>query len=348
MYQSTADYAVIAVNPTLIILMLTALVHFLVLCAYSGEFTYRLMYILFLFILASTLIARISIEKGRAYAAMYALALAGATFIAINQFVALSGPLANLSFIFNTFLIVLIWFLADRITYDCTVIDDQVNSAGEGLLTAKGLFGSGQSTTKGQQAPAVNLDGTSVAVDENATDSRSLPSRRRGHKPGRWVLYLAIGALPLFGLGQLFLPDSDPVRANALRSLGIYLFATLALLVSTSFLGVRRYLRQRGAEMPAEVSVAWLAGGIVFTAVIILFCFLLPIPGRMLASAQLPQWLVSPEGLRSSRFGWGDEAVKDEQSSNSQISSQQSGSQQSGSQQSGSQQSGNQQSGNQQ
>jgi hypothetical protein len=359
LYQTSADYAVIAVCPTLIILMLTALVHFLVLCMYQGDYTSRLMYIFFLFIVATTLIARIAIEQGRAYAFGYAVALGLATFIAINRFVVLSGPLAGLSFIFNTILIVLIWWIADRITFDCTVIDDSVNSAGEGLLNSSGLFGGASSRQKElakNPTPNTELDGTSTSDQDSQADSRALPRKRRGHQPGRWVLYLALAALPMFGIGQLFLPGFDTVRSGALRSLGIYLFATLALLVTTSFLGVRRYLRQRGTEMPNEVSVAWLAGGIFLTAAILVLCFILPLPGRMIAQMELPKWLVSPDGLKASRFGWGNEAAEkgtgNEPSTNSstrqQSGSQQSGSQQSGSQQSGSQQSGSQQSGSQQ
>ncbi len=354
LHQTSADYAVIAVCPTLIILMLTALVHFLVLCMYQGEYTSRLMYIFFLFIVATTLIARIAIEQGRAYAFGYAVALGLATFIAINRFVVLSGPLAGLSFIFNTILIVLIWWIADRITFDCTVIDDSVNSAGEGLLNSSGLFGGASSRQKElakNPTPTTELDGTSTSDSESQTDSRALPRKRRGHQPGRWVLYLALAALPMFGIGQLFLPGFDTVRSGALRSLGIYLFATLALLVTTSFLGVRRYLRQRGTEMPNEVSIAWLAGGIFLTAAILIVCFILPLPGRMIAQAELPKWLVSPDGLKASRFGWGNEAAEkgsgNEPSANS-AAKQQGGSQQGGSQQGGSQQGGSQQGGSQQ
>jgi hypothetical protein len=268
------------------------------------------MYILFLFIVAATLIARIAIEQTREYAMLYAVALGAATFLALMRFVKIGGPLGELSFLFNIVFILLIWWLADRITFDCTVIDDAAKSSGEGLIDSRGLFGGVGSlgARRSGEAPDVTLDGTSGDSAEVA-DSRSRRSRRRGHQPGRWVLYLALAALPLFGLGQLVLPSGDAVRSAALRSLGLYLFATLTLLVTTSFLGLRRYLRQRGTEMPPQVSLAWLGGGALLIAALLAIAFALPLPGRMIASLELPEWVTSPDDLNPSRYGWGDEGT---------------------------------------
>ncbi|WP_164101931.1 DUF4129 domain-containing protein [Candidatus Laterigemmans baculatus] len=378
--QTAADYAVIAICPSLIIVMLTALVHFLVLCLYRGDFPGRLMYILFLFIFATTLIARIAIEEGRGYASGYAAALGLATFLVISQFVTLSGPMAELSWLFNLLLLGLIWWLADRVTFDCTVIDDAERASGEGLVSASGLFG-GTGSLGAQRsrtaAADLRLDGTTSSEEREREDSRALPRKKRGHQPGRWVLYLALAALPMFGLGQLLLPDSEEIRRSALWSLGLYLFATLTLLVTTSFLGLRRYLRQRGTEMPTDVSVAWLGGGAVLVAVMLLVCFALPLPGRLVAALEVPNWVVSPEWLEPSRYGWGDEGTGSaddapptatqgddseaeqpgdgqrptgepsggEQSGGEQSGGEQSGGEQSGGEQSGGEQSGGEQSG---
>lgn len=310
--KTVADYAVIAVCPALIVIMLTALAHFLVLCVYQGDYTSRLMYILFLFIVGATGIARISIEQGRAYAFGYAAALGAAAFIAINRFVAFGGPMAALSPVFNTGILVLIWWLADRVTFDCTVIDDADTASGAGLIDTRGLFGgvgSPGARRKQAQATDVTLDGTSGVENDQLSDTRA-GRKKQGHQPGRWVLYLAIAALPLFGLGQLFLPGFETIRTGALRSLGLYLFATLTLLVTTSFLGLRRYLRQRGTEMPSQVSVAWLAGGAAMVALLLVLAFLLPMPGRMVASLDLPKWITSPENLKASDYGWGKEGAE--------------------------------------
>lgn len=313
LHKTAADYAVIAICPVLIVVMLTALTHFLVLCVYRGDYTSRLMYIMFLFIVGATGIARISIEQGRSYAFGYAAALGAAAFIAINRFVAFSGPAAAISPIINTGLLLMIWWLADRVTFDCTVIDDADKASGSGLVDSRGLFGgigSLGAKRKKSEPEDVALDGTSGVADGENSDSRSRKRKDKGHQPGRWVLYLAIAALPMFGLGQLMLPGFDTIRTGALRSLGLYLFATLTLLVTTSFLGLRRYLRQRGTEMPSQVSVAWLGGGAALIAGLLLLAFLLPMPGRMVASLQLPEWVTNPDNLKASKYGWGQEGAE--------------------------------------
>ncbi len=71
--------------------------------------------------------------------------------------------------------------------------------------------------------------------------------RSRGkHTPGVWVLYFSLAALPLFGIGQHWVPAADVGRRRYVFSLLlVYVASALALLVTTSFLGLRRYLRQR-------------------------------------------------------------------------------------------------------
>ncbi len=79
-------------------------------------------------------------------------------------------------------------------------------------------------------------------------------------------MYLALAALPLFGLGQFFLRNDADTWNHAQRLLAFYLFSSLSLLVTTSFLGLRRYLRQRRVDMPVDVSIAWLFGGLAMIA----------------------------------------------------------------------------------
>src|SRR6185295_13345175 len=74
---------------------------------------------------------------------------------------------------------------------------------------------------------------------------------RRPHAPGVWVVYFSLAALPLFGIGGWFVPSADgPRRALVFGLLVIYVACGMGLLLATSFLGLRRYLRQRKLEMP--------------------------------------------------------------------------------------------------
>ena len=290
--QTIADYAAIGLCPSLIVLLISSLVYFLVLCIYRGGYSGRIGYIWFMFILGAVGIARLSIQESRKYAMLYAVVLGGPTFFVLSSFMIVQGPAAALSPIFNAGMIGLVWFLADRITYDCTLIDEDEDASGRGLLDG------------------LTDDGTGP---EQTTEQAS--KRRRGHQPGRTVLWLAAAALPIFGLGQFVLPQDERWQQSAISALAIYLFATLSLLVTTSFLGVRRYLRQRGVDMPGDVSTAWLAGGVIMTAVMLFVCFLLPQPGKLLANLEVPDAIKSPDWLKPSKYGWGGEAATPEPSS---------------------------------
>ena len=55
------------------------------------------------------------------------------------RFVEISGPLAGISWFVNLGILGLIWWCADRLTWDCTVIDERDKGSGEGLLQTVGL-----------------------------------------------------------------------------------------------------------------------------------------------------------------------------------------------------------------
>src|SRR5262249_41908446 len=91
-------------------------------------------------------------------------------------------------------------------------------------------------------------------------------------------------ALPLFGLGQLMLPAADPARRSyGFRLLAVYVASALALLLTTSFLGLRRYLRQRKLKMPVKMTATWLSMGLGLIVTIMLVCVLLPRPNSQYA-----------------------------------------------------------------
>ncbi|MCG8652968.1 MAG: hypothetical protein MI861_24215, partial [Pirellulales bacterium] len=270
----------------LIFLMISSLANFLMLILYHGGNPQRVAWTMLMFTMGAVCIARIAIEQDRVYSLGYAGALGLITFLVMIQFV--GSPL------FCAFILIMIGYLADRIVHDCTLIDDSVDASGQGLIDSGRLF------VKAQLEP--RTDG------EQDVPVKTTRGNRR-NQPGRTVMFLALGALPLFGLGQFFLREDTQTWHRALFLLAIYLFSSLSLLVTTSFLGLRRYLRQRQADMPADVSIAWLVGGGAMIAAILLIAYLAPLPGQMLASIELPNFLDSPDDLSASRFGWGDEAA---------------------------------------
>ena len=74
--KTLADYLVIAVSPALIMVMVHSVCFFLVEVFYRGEAGGGVRWVLFWFVLAVVLIARIGIEQGDGQAMLYGLALA--------------------------------------------------------------------------------------------------------------------------------------------------------------------------------------------------------------------------------------------------------------------------------
>lgn len=287
---TTTDYLLVGLAPALIIGMISCLVFFLITILYNGPFTIRLMYLLGLYTFASVLIGRIAIEQSRSHAMIYTLVLGIATLFVVMRFVEFNGKFAPFSLGIVAGFLVLIGFLADRITFDCTLIDEQEDTSGEGLLQSLGL-----------------LRSTMTAEDRAKQSGKK--AKKRKHNPGVWVLYFALLALPLFGLGQLAIPSHDGVsRWRAFWFLFGYLACALSLLVTTSFLGLRRYLRHRQVAMPPSISAVWVGSGIVGIMLLLFAASVMPLPGRSAGLIDL-NWIGSPENLQASRYGWGPEGV---------------------------------------
>ncbi|QDV61820.1 DUF4129 domain-containing protein [Crateriforma conspicua] len=286
--KTAADYAAIAVAPVLIFLMISALTLFVCTLLYRGGYSGRVQWVVLFFTMGSVAVARLAIEQDRKYAMGYMVALSAAGVLVLSQFVG--------SIVVGFVLVALIVYLSDRIVFDCTLIDESKDSSGEGLIDSGRLFF--QSSDSAKKDPK-----SSVATQPNQR------KKRRTHQPGRTVMYLALAALPLFGLGQVWISDPQ-ASASAQTFLGVYLFAALALLMTTSFLGLRRYLRQRGVDMPVDVTVGWLGGGALLVAAIVATAFLLPTPGRIITGGDPPISLAEAKDFAASRFGWGKEAAK--------------------------------------
>ena len=278
---TTFDYALAAISPVLIILMIGSLVYFLILTLYRGEFPARLTWLFGLFTMASVLITRIAIEQSRTQSFVYLALLSAATLFVAPPYFVLDGWLAPLRFPILIALLSLIVFLADRITMDTTSIDDASDAHGHGLLQSLGIF-------------------------RRSIATSNTNSSRRHHNPGVWVLYFAILALPIFGLGQFFLPTPTSQRFG-LACVITYLASALSLLVVISLLSLRQYVRQRDVEMSDEMPFIWLASGIGAVLGLVLLMALLPLPMMDSNRWELPFRISSKPDLTPSRWGWGKE-----------------------------------------
>ncbi len=270
-----ADYVTIALSPALIMAMIVSLLWFLVEVLYRGEFAGRVQHILFFFIFGMVLVARISMETGIAERApLYGGVLAFCVWLGMGSFVNYPAELAGSSWLINAGLIGLVWWLSYRLTYSCTYLDEQAEATGTGVLHAAGL-----DDAAGGLASHESPDNTSTIDTKPSRPptwweryQRYRAEQKKKHTPGVWVVYFALAALPIYGLGQALIDVDDVERRSATFWLmTLYVASSLGLLVTTSFLGLRRYLRQRKLQMPKAITGAWLAvgGGLLMAFVVI-------------------------------------------------------------------------------
>ncbi len=343
LHQTMADYVVIALSPALIMTLVGSLVFFLLQVLYQGQFVARLHWVLACFVFGAVLIGRISIEEGFERAAPFGMALATVVGLAIAKFVDVQGSwIGSFGMLINWSLIALIWWCAHRLTWDCTLVDDSQDSSGEGLLQTAGL----ERPATVPDQPAASADSQRPKRPRNPKDSQDSPGdafdpsiegttwrrspasdkitqgwwqryverQRRPHAPGVWVVYFSLAALPIFGVGQWFIPAGNLVgRRYAFWLLCVYVASGLGLLLTTSFLGLRRYLRQRRIEMPTAMANLWLGVGAAIIVALLLFAALLPRPSAEYAISELPFSVGSPDQHASREAPVSSEGTKGQQ-----------------------------------
>jgi hypothetical protein len=279
--QTLADCVALAFSPALIMGLVGSLVFFLLEVAYSGEYEGRLQWILFFFVFGAVLVARISITQGDGKAGLYGLVLGLLTWIGMQSFVEYpaGSPAADLAPLINLGLVAVVWWCAHRLTWDCTHIDEETDSGGEGLLQAAGI----------EQPPPQVKDDKKEKEEEGTPYTptagwwqryqRYREERKKKRNLGVWVVYFSLAALPLFGLGQSLIPAGEAARRRyAFWLMTVYVGCGLGLLLTTCFLGLRRYLRQRKLQMPVAMTGAWLSAGATLIVLLLAAGAFLPRP----------------------------------------------------------------------
>ena len=329
--KSLVDYVTIAISPALIMALVASLLFFLIDVLYTSEFDSRLRWIMFWFAIGSVSITRLSLEGMGDKAGMYSIAFGLVVSLAVLRFLKLPagswlapvGPLVMLC------LMGFIWWCAHKLTWDSTLIDEEADASGEGLLDIAGIRdddgeaarveADSLTTERDQRLRRESLAARRkkpVAVDDDQaqdTGGRHVPlwqrllfnkSEREGrpHTPGMWVLYFLIAAIPIFGLGQLVShAGDDGHRRYIFNLICVYVGCCVALLLTTSFLGLRRYLRQRKLEMEPAMAAAWLITGAALIGGLMLLAMLIPRPRAEYMIADLSATFVS-DNRSASRF----------------------------------------------
>ena len=163
-----------------------------------------------------------------------------------------------------------VWWATHKLTFDCTLLDED-QDAGVGLLQESGL----EPVNPDETVPTPR--DAKAPSDPDEMDASLLPQRpwwklwevdsgeaRRPHAPGVTLVYFTLASLPIFGLGQWFVPAVDEDRRSGLFLYFLaYIASGMGLLLATSFLNLRRYLRQRKVKMPGAMTATWLSTGAI-------------------------------------------------------------------------------------
>lgn len=307
-----ADYVAIALSPALIIGLIVSLVYFLVAVLYDGDFVGRLQWGLFWLVLGLVLVARISMEYGISdRAPLYGVVLAFCGWLALGRFVEMPPALEALGWLVNAILILLIWWSAYKLVWDCTAIDERAVADSAGLLAASGLGPEPPPATSEEPPPEGSPKKKKrVGWWERYREYRA--EREKKHTPGVWVVWFSLAALPIFGLGQSLIdPEDLDRRRHVFWLMVLYAASALGLLVTTAFLALRRYLRQRNLEMPRAVTTVWLGSGAALTLVLLVIGAVMPGPDHgysvlTLARAGSQEREASRAAMQGSDPGKGD------------------------------------------
>jgi hypothetical protein len=259
---SAADYVITALSPALIMGLVGSLAFFLLEIGYQGQYTGRLAYTLFFFVFGAVLVSRIAITLDASRAWLYGLALGGAVFLAMTKYMEYppGSSLAVFGWAINLGIIGVVLWSANKLTWDCTYVDEKEEDAGRGLMTEVGR----------------RLAASGPAHPESHEDAADKPKR----KPiGLWVVYFSLAALPLFGLGQALIPATDSSRrVYVFWLMVLYVSSGLGLLLTACLLSIRRYLRQRRQSMPAAMTAVWVGSGAALIVAFLIAGALLPRP----------------------------------------------------------------------
>ena len=117
------DVLLEVIAPALIMLMLGSLVFFALEILYRGDYQLPIHWIFGLYVFAIVLIGRISIMEGFERARFFAALLIGAVIFQTGI-----GP--------HVIVILLTWWAANKLTWDCTFIDSSRDVSGQGLVSA--------------------------------------------------------------------------------------------------------------------------------------------------------------------------------------------------------------------
>lgn len=310
-HRTVTDLLIDGLTPFLIFLMVYALMFYLldVRYVFTAVESLNLRFTVFFFIMGVVALNRLVARDGKETSLFYALALGG---VAVFYTFAMSSLYGVGSFTggfmddnpwvalgFNVGLVVLLWWVVNRLTHECCVDENRV--AGDvGILTgtARKFRHALKKREGARKPPAPRTPAKSMielpwielepidphAPREKAAESAPPPpeatERLSRRHPGMSIFYFSLPAMILFALGlRVVQHGGDAMVLAGHFYMGVYAVSALMLLMLTSLGGLRQYFRARYVHLPAMLGPFWIGLGALMVAAVLVAATQLPLPG---------------------------------------------------------------------
>jgi len=208
---------------------------------------------------------------------------------------------------FNVTVVVIIWWVVNRLTHECCV--DENKTAGEvGILTGTARKLQQRIRPRQEDALAAHLyDNESHAQFAASQGKEFMPmnvmeafdpsegfkpkgkpkpkynldfsQRLSDRHPGVSILYFSVPVMVIFTMGARVLQQGgDGMILTGHIYVGVYTVAALLLLLLTSLAGIRQYFRARLIAMPTPMGYFWVGLGVTMLGMVLLAAMRLPKP----------------------------------------------------------------------
>lgn len=309
--RTATDFIVDAMTPVLIFVMCYTVVFFLldVRFIYTEVNDKSFRWVSFFFLMgivaSNRLLAKDSTPEGYLLPAVFAGSMALYT-LSMSTLYENSGSVARnflndapwLATAFNMIVVVLIWWVVNRLTHECCI--DENKTAGDvGILTGTArrfheamrpketdplahLYETDEHATfassQGKEFMPMNIIEAFDPTEGWKPKARAKPKfnpdasqRLSKRHPGISILYFSVPVMFIFTLGIRVVQQGGEsfVQSGHLYA-GIYTLAALQLLLLTSLGGLREYFRSRMIAMPGLMGYFWIGLGTIMTAMVML------------------------------------------------------------------------------
>ncbi len=319
--RTITDWLIEGLTPFMIFVMMYSVVSFLVEVRYvyldlahvdriAQLYETTLRSTAFFFIMGIVALNRLVVRDGQNESVLYVIGMgisvALYTFTTTDQMGSLAHNFLNnpyMATLFNVMLVVIIWWVTNRLTHECCV-DENVTAGEIGILTgtARRVHNAVMQTKLHTGTEQKGEDPYLYRQDLDAIDPTKWKKPERGERytpetavsrlpkrhPGISVFYAAIPSVACFVLGQWVL-QTGPVETRLWAHMRLIAFtvAALSLLMLSSLAGLRQYFQERRAKIPAGIGPFWIGLGSLMIAAVIIGASRLPKPSLPIEAIQI-------------------------------------------------------------